>query len=154
MGASSEHFRLGASRQCGGRFRGRLPMTRWVAATGNEEMVMEFLPALLLLAVTAAGISLVLWWSVLLRQAPGLLAAEPFLSGAAPVEHAVSRYHVRWYTITMVFLAFDMEMVFMYPWAVVVAQIGPKAVIEMFGFLAVLVVGVVYAWREGAFRWV
>jgi NADH-quinone oxidoreductase subunit A len=41
----------------------------------------------------------------------------------------------------------------MYPWAVVVAQVGPKAVIEMFGFLAVLVAGVVYAWREGAFRW-
>ncbi len=114
----------------------------------------EFLPALLLLAAAAAGVSLVLGWSALLRQAPGVLPAEPFLSGAAPVEHAVSRYHVRWYTITMVFLAFDMEMVFMYPWAVVVAQIGPKAVIEMFGFLAVLVVGVVYAWREGAFRWV
>lgn len=121
---------------------------------GVEEMVTEFLPALLLLAVVVAGVSLVLGWSVLLRQAPGVLPAEPFLSGAAPVEHAVSRYHVRWYTITMVFLAFDMEMVFMYPWAVVVAQIGPKAVIEMFGFLAVLVVGVVYAWREGAFRWV
>lgn len=117
-------------------------------------MVTEFLPALLLLAVAVAGVSLALGWSVLLRQAPGVLAAEPFLSGTAPVEHAVSRYHVRWYTITMVFLAFDMEMVFMYPWAVVVAQIGPKAVIEMFGFLAVLLAGVVYAWREGAFRWV
>jgi len=41
----------------------------------------------------------------------------------------------------------------MYPWAVVVARVGPTAVIEMFGFLAVLVVGVVYAWREGVFRW-
>jgi NADH-quinone oxidoreductase subunit A len=46
-----------------------------------------------------------------------------------------------------------MEMVFMYPWAVVVADMGPAAVAEMFGFLAVLLVGVVYAWREGALRW-
>jgi len=114
----------------------------------------EFLPVLLLLAVAVLGVSMVYTSSFLLRQARGVLATAPFLSGTAPVEHAVSRYHVRWYTITMVFLAFDMEMVFMYPWAVVVAQIGPKAVIEMFGFLAVLAVGVVYAWREGAFRWV
>jgi NADH-quinone oxidoreductase subunit A len=85
---------------------------------------------------------------------PGPLGAGPFLSGARPVEHAVSRYHVRWYAVTMVFLAFDMEMVFMYPWAVVVASVGGKAVVEMFVFLALLLVGVVYAWREGALRWV
>jgi NADH-quinone oxidoreductase subunit A len=53
----------------------------------------------------------------------------------------------------MVFLAFDMEMVFMYPWTLVVASVGLKAVVEMFGFLLVLVAGVVYAWREGALRW-
>lgn len=117
-------------------------------------MSTEFVPALVLLVVVIAGVSLVYGWSTLVRQARDVLTPEPFLSGGAPVEHAVSRYHVRWYTITMVFLAFDMEMVFMYPWAVVVAQIGPKAVVEMFGFLAVLVVGVIYAWREGAFRWI
>ena len=113
----------------------------------------DFAPALLLLAVVAAGVGLAVGASLLLCRAPRDVTVPPFLSGAAPVEHAVSRYHVRWYTVTMVFLAFDMEMVFMYPWALVVAQVGPKAVIEMFGFLAVLLVGVIYAWREGAFRW-
>lgn len=78
---------------------------------------------------------------------------DPFLSGHAPVQHAVSRYHARWYTVTLVFLAFDMEMAFMYPWTLVVADIGAKAVVEMFGFLGILTVGVVYAWREGALRW-
>jgi NADH-quinone oxidoreductase subunit A len=79
---------------------------------------------------------------------------SPFLSGNPPVEHAVSRYHVRWYTVTMLFLAFDMEMVFMYPWTLVVTTVGTSAVIEMFAFLAVLFAGVLYAWREGALRWV
>ncbi|MCQ0004872.1 NADH-quinone oxidoreductase subunit A [Actinomadura madurae] len=60
---------------------------------------------------------------------------------------------MRWYTVAMIFLAFDMEMVFMYPWALVVASIGVKAVVEMFVFLALLLVGVLYAWREGALRW-
>ena len=85
---------------------------------------------------------------------PGVVGTGPFLSGARPQEHALSRYHVRWYVVTMVFLAFDMEMIFMYPWAVVVASVGPVAVVEMFVFLALLLAGVGYAWREGAFRWV
>ena len=82
------------------------------------------------------------------------LLSLPFLSGSMPQEHALSRFHTRWYPMTLVFLAFDVEMLFMYPWAVVVAQMGAEAVIEMFVFLGVLVAGVVWAWREGAFRWV
>ncbi|WP_309233075.1 NADH-quinone oxidoreductase subunit A [Blastococcus sp. TML/C7B] len=74
-------------------------------------------------------------------------------SGLLPQQHAVSRYHARWYAVTVLFLAFDMEMIFMYPWAVVVADMGTTAVVEMFGFLAVLLVGVTYVWREGALRW-
>lgn len=78
----------------------------------------------------------------------------PFQSGWLPREHALSRFHARWYPLTLVFLAFDVEMLFMYPWAVVVAKIGTEAILEMFVFLAVLVAGVVWAWREGALRWV
>ena len=81
-------------------------------------------------------------------------ASRPFLSGHDPVEHALSRFHVRWYPTTLVFLAFDVEMLFMYPWAVVVTEVGSGAVIEMFVFLGVLLAGVAWAWREGALRWV
>ncbi|KPC72032.1 NADH-quinone oxidoreductase subunit I [Streptomyces sp. NRRL WC-3753] len=88
-----------------------------------------------------------------LRFSSGPLSVQPFHSGLEPTEHAVSRFHVRWYTVTMLFLAFDMEMVFMYPWTLVISTMGPSAVIEMFVFLTVLLSGVVYAWREGALRW-
>ena len=81
------------------------------------------------------------------------LAVLPFQSGWRPQEHALSRYHVRWYLATLVFLAFDVEMLFMYPWAVVVADIGFSAVLEMFLFLGALLLAVVWAWREGALRW-
>lgn len=90
-------------------------------------------------------------WALRISSAP--LSVQPFGSGLDPSEHAVSRFHVRWYTVTMLFLAFDMEMVFMYPWTLVISAMGPSAVIEMFVFLAVLLAGVVYAWREGALRW-
>jgi NADH-quinone oxidoreductase subunit A len=108
------------------------------------------------LAMLALGAGLVGGLYAASRQLAAVrepLATPPFLSGGTPAEHAVSRYHVRWYPATLLFLAFDMEMVFMYPWAVVVAEIGVKAVVEMFLFLALLLVGVLYVWREGGLRW-
>jgi NADH-quinone oxidoreductase subunit A len=53
----------------------------------------------------------------------------------------------------MLFLAFDMEMIFMYPWTRVITAVGASSVVEMFTFLGILLAGVTYAWREGAFRW-
>ena len=108
---------------------------------------------LALLASTCALVGTVYGASRLLGAARQPAHVLPFESGMLPQQHAVSRYHARWYAVTILFLAFDMEMIFMYPWAVVVAEMGPSAVVEMFGFLAVLLVGVVYVWREGALRW-
>lgn len=82
------------------------------------------------------------------------LTVLPAQSGWFPQEHALSRFHVRWYLASIIFLAFDVEMLFMYAWAVVVAEKGISAVIEMFLFLGALLVAVAWAWREGAFRWV
>ncbi|HEX2177034.1 MAG TPA: NADH-quinone oxidoreductase subunit A [Nocardioidaceae bacterium] len=90
----------------------------------------------------------------LLTVSANPLVVLPFQSGWQPEEHALSRYHVRWYLATLVFLAFDVEMLFMYPWAVVVADMGATAVVEMFLFLGALLVAVAWAWREGALRWV
>ena len=95
--------------------------------------------------------------AVLLARATSIDAravpAMPFHSGWRPEEHALSRFHARYYPLTLLFLAFDVEMLYMYPWATVVASVGVSAVVEMFAFLAVLMVGVVWAWREGALRW-
>ncbi|MFB4316055.1 NADH-quinone oxidoreductase subunit A [Actinomadura sp. 21ATH] len=112
----------------------------------------SYVAVLALLGLLGALISAVHALGALVA-AGGPLRAAPYLSGGRPAEHAVSRYHVRWYAVTTVFLAFDMEMIFMYPWALVVASVGTKAVVEMFLFLGLLLVGVLYAWREGAFRW-
>jgi NADH-quinone oxidoreductase subunit A len=107
--------------------------------------------SLLGLALLTVGVLYPLARLVRLPSDP--LAAVPFGSGLEPSEHAVSRFHVRWYAITMLFLAFDMEMVFMYPWTRVISAMGADAVIEMFVFLGILLAGVAYAWREGALRW-
>jgi NADH-quinone oxidoreductase subunit A len=113
----------------------------------------EFGPVLVLLAVGTALVAAVWGLGRLLAVAPPATDVTAFSGGLAPTEHAYSRFHVRWYPVTMVFLAFDMEMLFMYPWTLVVSEVGAAAVIEMFLFLAILLAGVVYAWREGALRW-
>lgn len=77
----------------------------------------------------------------------------PFLGGAPPRTHAWQRFHVRYYSMTLLFIAFEMEMMFMYPWAVVYAAEGVKAMVEMGMFLAILSIGILYGWREGIFRW-
>ncbi|TNC26484.1 NADH-quinone oxidoreductase subunit A [Amycolatopsis alkalitolerans] len=123
-------------------------MLHFVESTGGQ--VGGVVAALVaVVALVAAGYGI----SRLVRLAPAARDLRPFLSGGEPGEHAVSRYHVRWYAVTMLFLAFDMEMVFMYPWTLVVAEIGTAAVVEMFLFLTLLFAGVWYAWREGALRW-
>ncbi|PYF95906.1 NADH dehydrogenase subunit A [Georgenia satyanarayanai] len=107
--------------------------------------------AMVVLALLGVGAAYLLWRATALHPEP--VTVKPFLSGFDPQEHALSRFHARWYPMTLLFLAFDVEMLFMYPWAVVVAKMGASAVVEMFTFLGVLMAGVVWAWREGALRW-
>ncbi len=113
----------------------------------------EYLGALTLLLLAVAAVAGLYAGSLLFSVHRDPLRAAPFSGGLLPAEHPLSRFHARWYAMTLVFLAFDLEMLFMYPWALVVGQVGVSAVVEMFGFLTLLLVGVVYAWREGAFRW-
>jgi NADH-quinone oxidoreductase subunit A len=66
---------------------------------------------------------------------------------------AWGRFHVRYYTFALLFIAFDMEMAYMYPWAVVFRSLGYFAYAEIGFFLTVLGLGILYAWREGGLRW-
>ena len=112
-----------------------------------------YLPLVLVLAGASVVVLLAYGVSALAGASIRPVPVSPFMSGGVPAENAMSRYHARWYAMSLVFLAFDVEMLFMYPWAVVVASVGWGAVVEMFGFLLILLAGVVYAWREGALRW-
>ena len=109
-----------------------------------------------LTVVLAAGVAwLALRWVGELLTPPRATAAErvPFLGGSPPGTHAWSRFHVRYYSMALLFLAFDMEMVFMYPWAIVFLREGMKAMIEMLMFIVILMLGILYAWRERALEW-
>lgn len=114
----------------------------------------DYLGAIAMLATALLGVAAAYLANRAGAVSPTPLVSRPFQSGWVPREHALSRYHARWYPMTLLFLAFDVEMLFMYPWALVVIEEGLTAVVEMFIFLGVLLVAVVWAWREGALRWV
>ncbi len=112
-------------------------------------------PLLVIIALVGLAAAFCLALQRLGREAPGATWPQrtPFLGGPAPVTHAWQRFHARAYTMTLVFIAFEMEMMFMYPWAVVYVETGIKALAEMGMFLAILSLGILYGWREGIFRW-
>ena len=109
----------------------------------------------LMVFMAAAVVALVAAWLGRVTDPAEVTVPErvPFAGGHEPEVHAWNRYHARYYTMAVLFVAFDMEMVFMYPWAVVYVQEGLTALVEMLMFIAILVIGVVYAWREGALQW-
>jgi NADH-quinone oxidoreductase subunit A len=74
-------------------------------------------------------------------------------SGIIPLTDARSRFHIRYYLIAMIFLVFDLEIAFIYPWAIIYKRLGWAGFVEMMIFLGILTVGLVYAWKRGAFRW-
>jgi len=79
--------------------------------------------------------------------------ADPFESGNPPKGDARIRFSVRFYLIAMLFLIFDIEVVFLYPWAILFRRLGWFGLIEMGIFLAMLVIGFIYVWKKGALEW-
>jgi len=111
---------------------------------------------LLLLGLTLGTLGFVLCLYGLAR-AVGRRRAEPAkdvpaTSGTLSRDPVWVRYHARYYGYALLFLAFDMEMAFMYPWAVVYRQEGLTALLDMGVFLAILFLGLLYGWSQGALR--
>jgi NADH-quinone oxidoreductase subunit A len=79
--------------------------------------------------------------------------AMPYESGMNPIGEGTRRMPVRFYLIAVLFILFDIEVVFFLPWAIVFRQLGLFGLIEMMIFIVVLLVGYVYAWKKGALEW-
>ncbi len=75
-------------------------------------------------------------------------------SGVIPFGQAWAQFNVRYYLFALVFVVFDIEVIYLYPWAVVFQQLGAFAFYEMLVFIAILLLGLFYAWKKGALEWV
>jgi NADH-quinone oxidoreductase subunit A len=84
---------------------------------------------------------------------PSAVKAEPFECGEVPFSLPLGRLSVKFYLTAILFILFDVELVFLYPWAVAYRALGVAGLVEMVIFLGVLMVGFFYAWDNGALEW-
>ncbi len=85
--------------------------------------------------------------------APGREKHSPYECGMVPIGHSRTSIHVRYYVYAILFLIFDVEAVFLFPWAVSVVAVGPVALYSMFLFIIILGLGLGYAWKKGVLEW-
>jgi NADH-quinone oxidoreductase subunit A len=78
----------------------------------------------------------------------------PYESGVDPVGTGWAQSHIRYYIFALLFVLFDVEAVFLFPWAIRLEEFGVFGLVEMFVFIFVLALGLVYAWRKGVLRWI
>jgi NADH-quinone oxidoreductase subunit A len=111
--------------------------------------------AVVILAVLSAVVvgAMVSLNTLLGPRATNPVKLSPFECGNAPTGPASGRFSVRFYMTAILFILFDVEVVFLYPWAVLFRDLGLFGFVEMVTFLLVLSVGLLYAWRKGALEW-
>lgn len=114
----------------------------------------DYLPILIFLIIaTAFGFGALLIGEIFRMRRRYFEKLMPYESGITPLGEPRYRFSIRFYIIAMLFVVFDIEAVFIYPWAIVFEEIGIFAFIEMVIFIVILFVGFIYAWKKEAFRW-
>lgn len=114
----------------------------------------NYLPVLIFLIIGLGfGIGALLLGTLFRLKKPYPEKLLPYESGVNPKGEPRYRFSIRFYIIAMLFVIFDVEAVFIYPWAVVFDKIGIYAFIEMVIFIVILLIGYIYAWDKEAFEW-
>jgi NADH-quinone oxidoreductase subunit A len=121
---------------------------------GHLSMLREYLPILMFLGI-AAGLSVVMVIASLIvsRQKPDSEKLSAYECGFEAFEDARRKFDVRYYLVAILFIIFDLEVAFLFPWAVTLGEIGMFGFWSMVVFLAVLTIGFAYEWRKGALEW-
>ncbi len=117
-------------------------------------MLENYLPILIFLIVgLGLGAVMILAGSLLGPKRPDSEKLSPYECGFEAFEDSRMKFDVRYYLVAILFIIFDLEIAFLFPWAVVLDQIGLFGFLAMMVFLAILVVGFIYEWKKGALEW-
>src|ERR1700730_8457028 len=108
------------------------------------------IPRIVVVAVATALLGLSAWVGV---HRPSREKLSPYECGIAPVGNARERFSVSFYLVGMLFILFDVEAVFLYPWAVVYRSLRWAGFFEMFIYIVILLAGYIYIWKKGALDW-
>ena len=117
-------------------------------------MLENYFPILLFIVIALAfGGILVGAGAVLAPHRPDSEKLSPYECGFEAFEDARMKFDVRYYLVAILFILFDLEIAFLFPWAIVLKDLGWFGLIAMFVFLGILVVGFLYEWKKGALEW-
>ena len=119
-----------------------------------EDLLREYLPILIFIGIALGVACAILIASmVIARQKPDPEKLSPYECGFEPFEDARGRFDVRFYLVAILFIIFDLEVAFLFPWAISLGQIGMFGFWSMVSFLTILTIGFVYEWKKGALEW-
>ena len=117
-------------------------------------MLENYLPVLIFIVIgSVVGVAMIALGFVLSPRRPDSEKNSPYECGFEAFEDSRMKFDVRYYLVAILFIIFDLEIAFLFPWAVVLDQIGMVGFWAMMIFLAVLVVGFIYEWKKGALEW-
>ena len=119
-----------------------------------EALLSEYLPILIFIGI-ATGLALAMFVAsyLIAKQRPDSEKASAYECGFEAFDDARSRFDVRFYLVAILFIIFDLEVAFLFPWAVALGDIGVFGFWSMVVFLGLLTVGFVYEWKKGALEW-
>ena len=117
-------------------------------------MLENYFPVLLFIIIAfALGVGQIFMGAMLGPHRPDSEKLSPYECGFEAFEDARMKFDVRYYLVAILFILFDLEIAFLFPWAIVLNKIGLFGFISMMIFLGILVVGFVYEWKKGALEW-
>ncbi|MDT8409730.1 MAG: NADH-quinone oxidoreductase subunit A [Wenzhouxiangellaceae bacterium] len=117
-------------------------------------MLTEYFPILIFLGMALAmGAGMLAAGGILGPHRPNAEKLSPYECGFEAFEDSRMKFDVRYYLVAILFIIFDLEIAFLFPWAVALDVIGMAGLIAMAVFLAVLVIGFIYEWKKGALEW-
>jgi len=119
-----------------------------------DDLLREYLPILVFMGI-AAGLAFVIIVAsfIVARQKPNSEKVSPYECGFTPFNDARRQFDVRFYLVAILFIIFDLEVAFLFPWAISLGGIGLLGFWSMIVFLGVLTVGFIYEWKKGALEW-
>jgi len=126
----------------------------WLIEKPMENFLVEYLPILIFLFL-ALGIAIIIPLAslIVVPQKPDVAKLSAYECGFDAFEDARTKFDVRFYLVAILFIIFDLEVAFLFPWAITLGQIGLFGFWSMVIFLGVLTVGFIYEWRKGALEW-
>ncbi len=117
-------------------------------------MLENYFPVLLFIGIALVmGVAPLVLGKVVSPHRPDSAKLSPYECGFEAFENARMKFDVRYYLVAILFILFDLEIAFLFPWAIVLKEIGMFGFVSMMIFLAILVIGFIYEWMKGALEW-